>query len=107
MPSLKFQTDAQKARFDKLGGELLYAQRVVKDIAEPLVEARDRIKAELRSAAAEIGMPDGVQQYVVKGDGVYFAGPGQVWDPAKGEFVDPPAPAKKAARKPAKRSRKR
>jgi len=93
-----FQTDAQKARFDKLQLDLIYARRVAKDIADPLLKARDQARENLRGAVAEIGLPDGARQFVVRDHGVYFASPGQEWDTEKQEFVDPPKkPAKVAS----------
>lgn len=107
MPRILFQSDVQKARFDQLQGDVIYARRVVQDVAEPLIKARDRAVIALKTAAAEVGLPDAVQQFVVKEDGVYYAGPGQVWDAEAQDFVDPPEPeGSKPSRKSSRRGRR-
>jgi hypothetical protein len=88
MPTVKFQSEKQHERFMHLNADVLYRTRVVEEVANPLVQARDQARTRLHSALSELGVPEGVQVIVQK-DGLAYGAEGEVWDREKQAFVLP------------------
>lgn len=92
MGFVKFQSDAQRARFIVLQDDLQYRQRVFNDIAKPLDEALTRSNQALLGAVSEIGVPKD-RSFRLGPDGISFADEGEVWDAKVKAFVKAPSPA--------------
>ena len=86
MPTIKFQSEKQHERFMHLNADVLYRTRVVEEVANPLVQARDQARARLHAALSELGVPDEVQVIVQK-DGMAYGAEGEIWDREKQAFV--------------------
>lgn len=105
-PCVLYPNDAVTQRFDALNHEISYRQRVVVDVAQPLIDALEVARRARQSAARELGVDvEKIEKlFFVKGKGMFWEDENWVFDMEKQDLVPrqkaaPAEPAKKSSAK--------